>query len=798
MSGKSSCAGVIFRISPILTFALGQRVFVEILCEGDDDAPDQVVFLCLTGTAINERSSLELGRFYSFTRVQRCSWTTESDVGDARTVHSRQLWYQTVHDTTMTCDTGKVSQLFDLKSLSNNADILQSILFPRDTYTRELRAVQEVSVEGKVTKLHQLGCLEVEMSNRTSSRLIKVYLFVAHYRGLDRQAAICKGSSVYASFVLPVYLWNECVGFAATMRSTIVFNDEASAGVAGDEHRNILANVATGSFKTAPDEVRKRCHMYASWRLYLDRRLGGDVLAGEAPVTVYRDIIDFLQNRLDVNFVSETTGAYDRFDVTRPPTHIAQVTRVDESRNVQTEFTDALYSQLYSVRAGHDAEWLSSKLIKLCSCEDIVRLGVQLCDADCGRSKSIAEDATWQVDGVEWLCRLYDLSTLALCCRGKGVVGKVEAVRSALDAKCVPALPQNTAFIGTLLVGPTRQHDEDLGDCDDDGGGMAAFCRVCDGLGNVVNVIIRDYYPSSPPPPHPYDASSSAISSAGDFKGVLIVHNPKLLLEISPLPGAVSGPVTVVGEARRTQVLYGVAPQQQQPAAGQAVASNRENSNNVSNSKEGADREDASQGCCPGARHNDASVMEKKRQLPADFISCGDSRGSSRRTCDVLSRALLAAQIVSGGEISRAPFDRENIDKHESFSASALHVRQLLTAPRRKPDGVFSGRRIASLVGVVVYKGLLADDKQQQQPKGPRGSKGSSNAPRRCTLVLRDLAHADIIKAYLPAALARAAVVGLRVVLRNAVIHVTENLRSVYLKNSDQLGTCIGKCTGGT
>ena len=71
--------------------------------------------------------------------------------------------------------------------------------------------------------------------------------------------------------------------------------------------------------------------------------------------------------------------------------------------------------------------------------------------------------------------------------------------------------------------------------------------------------------------------------------------------------------------------------------------------------------------------------------------------------------------------------------------------------------------------------------------------KSKINKPRQCNVALRDCLSGEIITVYLPVTISSAAIVGLRVVIYNATIHLAESLRNIYLKYSIEHNTQIGE-----
>ena len=162
-----------------------------------------------------------------------------------------------------------------------------------------------------------------------------------------------------------------------------------------------------------------------------------------------------------------------------------------------------------------------------------------------------------------------------------------------------------------------------------------------------------------------------------------------------------------------------------------------------------------------------------------------------------------------------------------------LDVRELLLL-EKGPKGWFNGQVLRSVEGVVVYKGLLKDDTNQIKSKKSYNNSSNNNDNnnsnyhsnhsnnsnpyedfrkkqqadyernvryykkegsniRKCSIILRDTHRGEIVTIYMPVTVASAIMVGFRIVICNSTIHLSENLRTLYLKYSSENKTQIGK-----
>ena len=221
---------------------------------------------------------------------------------------------------------------------------------------------------------------------------------------------------------------------------------------------------------------------------------------------------------------------------------------------------------------------------------------------------------------------------------------------------------------------------------------------------------------------------------------MIVVRNPRILLEVSPLAGVQEGILVLVADAEHTCII-------------------------------GADEEAEEE----EDDDDDGVPHGGKRARP-----CDDAEGrGGQGVADPLAAARRAAQMVAGSPMTVPPMIVKPVNNGATPHV-VLHVRQLCIATRCGPDSVF-GKCLPALIGVVVYKGL-----QWAKP----------HMPRECVLVLRDVTYGETLRAYLPAAVARAAVVGLRVVLRNVAVKVSFKTKGITLSYAERQDTHIGVLRG--
>ena len=131
-----------------------------------------------------------------------------------------------------------------------------------------------------------------------------------------------------------------------------------------------------------------------------------------------------------------------------------------------------------------------------------------------------------------------------------------------------------------------------------------------------------------------------------------------------------------------------------------------------------------------------------------------------------------------------------------------LSVRELLLL-ERGTMGWNNGSIIYGVKGVVIYKGLLNDEMEENNQNYYKdfcrkqaldyNQKEFKNNEKKCRVILRDDISCEIISIYLPLKISDAAIVGLKIEIFNAEIYLAKNGRNLYLKLTEEIGSVIGK-----
>jgi hypothetical protein len=316
----------------------------------------------LTGSSIEQKSLLRLYESFTFSGFKRCLWKRNNNENSSNSnvsinVEDSDYWYINNGHCTITA---KQKNELSLPSAAKEhttklvqvANCSKEYDHPVSAYSRNTFSNEETILEGTVNKLNPLGWIEVTVSSPVLLHPI-VNIFVVHHRRSDVFGSLHKGTAIRVSFVFPVYLWGKLSGFAATVRSYIEIVDSHS-------HSSDTIGRNKPRLRIPPD-IKSGCHLYAAWRAYAQRKYHKSVL--NSNVNVPSGLIKFLEH----------CGSSSDFSIS-----LSDVTRLPSNRSVQEEFAIPNYAELYSVRAGCDADWLSSFFPKIFNCSDLLKIKSRL------------------------------------------------------------------------------------------------------------------------------------------------------------------------------------------------------------------------------------------------------------------------------------------------------------------------------------------------------------------------------------------------------------------------------------
>ena len=416
-------------------------VFFEVFNDGEN----KTEFIALTKEGMMFKKIIVLNGRYVFSGLKKCSWkrskaanskkividevvtTTESTVhwyiGDdncvVATCSKESAEYQGIHHSHSVV--GVEEQLTALHE-TECSEMVQ----PSTTYLKDLFSSEEILIEGTISSLNPSGWIELLLLNPVlpghKSRIMNV--FIIHYSRSDTTDKLLKGMKVRISFVFPIYLWGKLKGFAATVRSHVEIIDSCCdqtleyrgegvrAKISRKRDRNDLSssstscggkneyavdltdcetisNVAIDSRAaparlTVPQELRIRCHMFAAWRAYLEKKYTMSV--SQSPIFPRYDTRNLnCKNKPIRNHISDRVAVLPsaflrtmehgrgrgrafsgscQCDSQKPDNgalcsgcneelaacSISNMTLLPPTRSVQEEFMSSQYTELYTIR----------------------------------------------------------------------------------------------------------------------------------------------------------------------------------------------------------------------------------------------------------------------------------------------------------------------------------------------------------------------------------------------------------------------------------------------------------------
>ena len=408
-------------------------VFFEVYHDGSD----QTEYIALTKRGIAHKDMIVLNGQYVFSGLKKCSWKrSKAAKGKNVTDEVETITESTVHwyigdDSCEVSTCGEMSNA-EIEKTRHESTVLNArdhltalnesecaeIVQPSSTYRKDYFSSQEIVIEGTVNYLNPTGWIELFLLNPVlpgyKSRLVNV--FIIHYSRSDTTEKLLKGVKVRISFVFPIYLWGKLKGFAATVRSHVEIMDSSdqSAVCGGQGVRSrvtrkrdrrdlstpsicskrvnqdtvnltdeVISIVDIGSPAvtarlSVPQELKARCHMFAAWRAYLEKKY--TVSISQSPATPPSDA-----KRMNLKPIKDRSGdrvplLTDQFmriiergrsrnrscqcdchksenssicsDCTceHAASAVSDLTLLPTTRSVQEEFMSVHYTELYSIR----------------------------------------------------------------------------------------------------------------------------------------------------------------------------------------------------------------------------------------------------------------------------------------------------------------------------------------------------------------------------------------------------------------------------------------------------------------
>ena len=216
-----------------------------------------------------------------------------------------------------------------------------------------------VRVRGRVESVNQMGwyCIRPQHSIRS------VYIYFTHVK-LDKDSrkwdSACAGAEVELINVLPINLYGQTYGFAFTVRSylCVLYTPHTQ-----DERKSLKPTFSVPSIR------RNRCVAYSAWVCRMVAKCRPFQAAWNLSDNNFRMFCEDLVLKIEACLSSQGNN-----------TSWGELLAVQ--RNIEMEFSDETYYDLFVGRAGQDCEFLSILLPKFVS--------LQRC-----RSRSISVATSW-------------------------------------------------------------------------------------------------------------------------------------------------------------------------------------------------------------------------------------------------------------------------------------------------------------------------------------------------------------------------------------------------------------------
>ena len=425
----------------LLNYFSSLPVFFEVFNDGENITE----FIALTKGGMTFKKMIVLNGRYVFSGLKKCSWKRSKAANSKKivtdevvtTTESTVHWY--IGDdncVVVTCskELAESQRIHHSHSVVGAEELLTALhetecsemVQPSTTYLKDLFSSKEIMIEGTISSLNPSGWIELLLLNPVlpghKSRIMNV--FIIHYSRSDTTDKLLKGMKVRISFVFPIYLWGKLKGCAATVRSHVEIVDsccdqtleyrgeDVRAKIPRKRDRNDLSSSSTScggkneyavdltdcetisnvaidsrtapSRLTVPQELRTRCHMFAAWRAYLEKKYTMSV--SQSPILPRYDarslnsknkaIRNYINDRVAVlpsEFLrimeqgrgrgrafpescqcnlhkADNSTIYCDCSEELAASYIPNMTLLPPTRSVQEEFMSSQYTELYTIR----------------------------------------------------------------------------------------------------------------------------------------------------------------------------------------------------------------------------------------------------------------------------------------------------------------------------------------------------------------------------------------------------------------------------------------------------------------
>eukprot|EP01041_Mallomonas_annulata_P003664 gene3664-7300_t len=283
----------------------------------------------------------------------------------------------------------------DIKDLHNQFNI-------KSISSKEMFMCREINVEGTILHMFKEGwidleCLDSSPTNTTTTVALHtnitshtycaqpLRLFLCHRQPAPIDASLRAGARLKMRAVLPVFLWGRLCGVVATVRSHLSIaqfahtHTPALSPSTRSTHHVVPVPISVTKpipmpVLRVPPDVRSRCVLYCAWRAVVSRDIhhaistssssssssqsssGNSVPVSVAAAAVLVPMTDRI-HRVRTAIEKHTDMAL--FDISS-----GSGSGSGCGRTVQEEFIHNHFAPLFTVRAGRDADWLTSHLPK--------------------------------------------------------------------------------------------------------------------------------------------------------------------------------------------------------------------------------------------------------------------------------------------------------------------------------------------------------------------------------------------------------------------------------------------------
>jgi hypothetical protein len=538
-----------------------------------------------------------------------------------------------------------------------------------------------------------------------------------------------------------------------------------------------------------PAEIRNSCVIYTAWRVEIARRL---VQAGGCSAGLEGRITILLEGLAE--FAEETK---DGGRLALPARKVMELPPIP----IQSELFDLNTVLLYTMRNGHDADWLGNNLPQLYTVSHFVSKVKMLHGAKSSSNQAVSTQGDEHLFALYW----YDLCAVA---RNQSYWAQYS--RGGGGAGCAR---KNVALVGIVQYLCAQRSDSYPGKT-----APCIMMKLRDAQGCVVSVMVHEdetglrerllkAVESSPmqrvnssteercprcagrsitnqpaatlamteSKAKPVNSNNvreeyclpcscgvhggSASYKARDDELVVVLHRPYALVERIPQSAGISSELRFI-----------------------AMCSTRDVS--IVTSDQGAKRDDASQAV--GARVAGHVSSSSGVPLPVQGTGSAGSADVSR----VGIRQLLSADLLNARQ------------KHvPGVVAIVTHIQVLVVEFKQDAtrDGDNAPGKGAPSSSAGSRKRPLESQYSLYENAGDQSNSGNIAAPialsaeRKCSVVLRDLSYPDHINIYLPLTSLQGVMVGSIVEIRDLLICVPESQKKLYLKPVDPARCTVGK-----